>query len=204
MESGKLKNIKTKLCGFLGKSASTKNLKYLLLLTFHFSLITFCAFAQELPPEDELPPPPEYVAPPPLKMISKIEKSSLEAQTDVSERTKLSVSLMEIRLKSAEDLYAQNSFDRMFGELGGFHALIDETLDFLKKNDDGRSKVLNNYKRLELSLRKFSPRIELLRRDLPVKYEYWVRGLIKNVRVARSKAVEPLFGNSVVPNEKEN
>lgn len=204
MESGRLKNIKTKLYGFPGKSASTKNLKYLLLFTFHFSLFIFCAFAQELPPEEELPPPPEYVAPPPLKVISKAEKSSLEAQTDVSERTKLSVSLMEIRLKSAEDLYAQNSFDRMFGELGGFHALIDETLDFLKKNDDGRSKVLNNYKRLELSLRKFSPRIELIRRDLPVKYEYWVRGLIKNVRVARSKAVEPLFGDSVVPNEKEN
>ncbi|HXG83878.1 MAG TPA: hypothetical protein VNI84_07615, partial [Pyrinomonadaceae bacterium] len=72
---------------------------------------------------------------------------------------------------------------------------------FLNKNDTGRGKVLNNFKRLELSLRRFVPRIELIRRELPAKYEFYVRNLIKNVRAARSKAVEPFFSDSVVPND---
>ena len=86
----------------------------------------------------------------------------------------------------------------MFGELGGFDALIDDTLAFLKKNVSGHGKALNNYKKLEICLRKFTPRIELIRRELPAKYEYYVRGLMREVRAARSKAVEPMFADTVV------
>lgn len=178
-------------------------LKSILLFAFSFLLFTFSAFAQTDAPPYEAPQP-EDAVPPPLRLLSKQEKSSLDAQTDVGERTKLSLDLMETHLKRAEDLYAQDSLDKMFDELGGFDALIDNTLDFLKKNVSGRGKALNNYKKLEISLRKFSPRIELIRRELPLRYEYWVRSLIKDVRAARSKAVEPLFGDSVVPQEKEN
>lgn len=173
------------------------------LLVFSFSLFTVSAFAQIDEPYEQ--PQPDDAAPPPLKMISKAERTALDAlDADVSERTKLSLLLMESRLKQAEDLYARDSFDAMFGELGGLDALIDNTLNFLKKNAGGRGKILNNYKKLELSLRKFTPRIELIRRELPARYEYWVRSLIKNVRAARSKAIEPMFGDSVVPLAKEN
>lgn len=149
--------------------------------------------------------PPEDLAPPPLKIISKAEKSSLDAgAANVSDRTKLSVELMETRLKKAEDLYAQSLLPEMLDQLGGFHALMDDALKFLDKSGDARGKTLNNYKRLEISLRRFAPRIELIRRELPAKYEYYVRSLIKNLRAARSKAVEPFFDDSVVPNQKGN
>ncbi len=133
------------------------------------------------------------------KLISRAEKSSLDAEGDISGRTKLSLTLMETRLGSAESFYTQNRFDEMFVELGVFNALIDNTLNFLKKKDGGRNgKVLNSFKRLEINLRRFAPRIELMRRELPAKYEFYVRGLLKSVRAARSQAVEPMFDDSVV------
>lgn len=139
-------------------------------------------------------------APPPLKILSKDEAKQLNAEADVKKRTKLAVDLMEIRLKKAEDLNAQKKYQEMFDELGDFHALIDKTLEYLDQNDNGKGKVLNNFKRVEMSLRAFLPRLELIRRDLPLKYEFYVRSLAKDVRAARSKAIEPLFGNTVIKN----
>lgn len=168
------------------------------LFAIHCSLLLliFCQIASAQ--EEQF----QETAPPPLKIISSGEKSALEAETDVSDRTKLSLTLIENRLKKAEDFHARESFAEMFVELGGFHALIDGTLDFLNKNANGRGKVLNNFKRLEINLRRFIPRVELMRRELPAEYEFYVRNLIRNLRAARSRAVEPLFSDSVVPSEK--
>ncbi len=199
------KTVKGKNVLFLNFGKPIFNCNYFLprfcLFTFAFLLLPFAfcvnTFAQTEQSEDT-----DY--PPPLKIISKPEKSLLDADTtDVSSRTKLSLDLMENRLKKAEDFFAKQSYAETLDQLGGFNALMDDTLDFLNKNDNGRNKVLNNYKRLEITLRKFVPRIELIRRDLPTKYEFYVRNLIKNVREARSKAVEPLFGDSVVPNNRK-
>ena len=167
-----------------------------LLFTFYFLLCAVSAFAQPEEPRDSEPPP--------LKMISKSEKTRLEAVTEVKERTTLAIALMEVRLKSAEDLNAKESYTEMFTELGGFHGLIDHTLNFLNRNDNGSRKVLNNFKKFEISLRGFLARIENIRRELPLKYEFYVRGLVKQVRDARTRAVEPLFDNTAVPNTKDN
>jgi hypothetical protein len=105
---------------------------------------------------------------------------------------------MEQRLKEAETLYSREQYREMFDKLGSFQALVDNTLDFLKQNDNGRGKVLNNFKRFEMSLRAFLPRLELIRRELPTQFEPYVRNLAKYVRDARSKAVEPFFDNSIV------
>lgn len=183
--------------GGISGSAKTRALKNLLLFAFHFSLLLVCFCANAPAQSDEEF---ELTAPPPLKIYSKAEKSALDGAQDISERTKLALMLMDIRLKQAEDLSAKESYDEMQNELGGFHALVDESLAFLNRRDDGRNgKVLNNFKRLELNLRQFIPRVERIRRDLPARFEPYVRGLIKNLRVARSRAVEPLFSDSVVP-----
>jgi hypothetical protein len=105
---------------------------------------------------------------------------------------------MEIRLKKAEDLNSQQRFSEMFDELGAFHALVDRSLEFLNRNDSGEGKVLNNFKRLEMSLRAFLPRLEIIRRDLPEKYEFYVRELGKSIRKARGKAIDPLFSETDV------
>lgn len=164
---------------------------YLLPLTFYLFL-ALPVNAQEEQPEDAVPPP--------VKSLTKEEKSTLEAEKDLKKHTKLAIDLMEARLKKAEELNTQESYNEMFNELGGFHALMDTTLKYLTRNDNQNSKSLDNFKRFEMALRVFTPRIEVIRRELPVSYEYYVRSLLKNVREARAKAVEPLFSNTVVPN----
>lgn len=143
-------------------------------------------------------------APPPLKMLSKDEKSQLDAETNVKKRTKLSLELMEARLAKAEGLSKSEDYQAMFNELGAFHALMDNALNFLKKKDSDSGKVLNNFKRMELSLRKYLTRIELIHRDVPTKFEPYVRRLAVYVRNARTAAVEPLFEDTVLQENELN
>lgn len=168
-----------------------------------FCLLFFAAFvavAAEAAAQDDL-----KEVPPPIKALSKEEKSALEAQSDVKKRTILTLELMEARLLKAEDFKTKEDFRSMFEELGGFHALMDNTLDYLKRNNTGSGKVLNNFKRIEITLRKNLNRLELIRRDSPPEYEPYLRRLVKYVREARSKAVEPLFGETVLrDNDPDN
>lgn len=184
-----------------GRTEMSKASIYLrLLLRRRALLISFCLFtlsfgaasvnAQDDPPD---------LAPPPLKRISKAEKDQLDAETNIKDHTKLALELMAVRLEKAEELSAGEGFDDMFTELGGFHALMDNTLAFLIKGNTNNGKVLNNIKRFEIGLRAFMPRLETLRRESPIKYETYVRNLIRYLRDARTKAIEPFFGTSVVP-----
>jgi len=169
-----------------------------LLLPFTFCLLfTFCVQAQEGDSGESDPP--ENLAPPALKIMSKEEKSALSGINDVKDRTKLALDLMEVRLKKAESLNSQESFGDLLIELGSFQALMDDTLRYLNRNADGRGRIMTTYKRFEMSLRAFMPRLELIRRDVPENYEYHVRKLLRNVRDTRSKAVEPFFSSTVVP-----
>ncbi len=142
------------------------------------------------------------IAPPPLRTVSKDERTQLDAITDVKKRTKLALELMAGRLRQAETLHAQEQFDDMFKQLGGFHGLMDNTLAYLDSGNENSGKVLNNYKRFEIGIREYRPRLELIRRDLPLRYELYVRNLIIYLRDARAKAVEPMFSDSVIPRTK--
>jgi hypothetical protein len=42
-----------------------------------------------------------------------------------------------------------------------------------------------------------------MRRDLPIQYEPYVKSLIKYVEDTREKAIEPFYGNTVVPNMRD-
>ena len=174
---------------------SAGNLKFLSIFQFLICCLAIMIFlpSDSLAQEDF-----QITAPPPLKFISKDEKQKLETETNIKKYTVLALELMEARLAKAENLSSQKQYVEMYDELGGFHALVDDTLDFLNRHDTGKGKVLNNFKRLEMSLRKFAPRIELIRRDLPLKYESYVRKLIRYVRDARSKAIAPFFDDTVV------
>ena len=163
---------------------------YFLLLTFNFSLFTTVS-AQDDPTE---------IAPPPLKIFSKAERSRLDAKiAELKDRTKLSLELMGLRLDAAEKFAGGQQFEAMFAELGGFQALMDDSLDYLNRRNTGSDKkVLDGFKRIEIGLRGFSPRIETMRRELPIRYDDYVRKLMKFVRDARTKATEPFFSDSVV------
>lgn len=196
VKSKKAKGKNWEFCGYVRQRGG--NLHYFFLFTFAFCLssafLLSTVSAQDDPPD---------TAPPPLKLISKQERMSLEAQTDVKARTKLALELMQARLATSERLYSATDFDGMFRELGGFQGLLDNTLNFLLRSDKNSDKVLNNFKRFEIGLRRFSPRIETIRRELPLQYEEYMENLIKYVRNARARAIEPLFGDSVVPASKK-
>jgi hypothetical protein len=170
-----------------------------LLSSFVFLVIFFALPSVTSGQDDNL-----EVAPPPVKLLSKDERSLLDAKAvDLKARTKLALELMDARLDAAEKWAGSRQFDTMFDELGGFHALMDDSLEFLNRRDSGSNgKVLDNFKRLEIGLRAFSPRIEVIRRELPIRYDDYVRRLMKFVRDARTKATEPLFSDTVVPNRK--
>lgn len=171
------------------------SLKFILLFSIFSAFFVSEVFAQDLPADSE---------PPPLKVITKEEREKLHLEKGLKERTKLGLELMDIRLQNAEGLFDKKQYTEMFKELGRFHALVDNGLAFLKLNNTGKGKVLDNYKRLEIGLRAFLPRLELIRREVPLNFEFYIRGLIKNVRDARSKAVDPLYGDTVLPKKPNN
>lgn len=172
----------------------------------YFSLLTFICFVQLICfsvviAQDD--PPPE-AAPPPLKIISKDEKKILDSENDIKKRVKISLEMMDARLLKAEKLKVDESFKESLDELAGFHALVDNTLSYLFTKDNGSDKVDKRFMTLEIYLRKQIPRLEIIRREIPSKYSYHVGKLMKAVREARAKAVEPLFSDSVIREKKPN
>ncbi len=196
----KIHHKETKTQRFLDKMLERKNQKFnkplclcAFVVKYLFVLFIFCqiTFAQEIMND---------VEPPPLRIISKEETFKLDAEKDVKKYTKLALLFMEARLKKAETFSLESQYQEMFSELGAFHGLVDRSLIFLNKHDTDSGKVLHNLKRLEISLRAFLPRLELIRRELPLRYEFYTRRLIIYVRDARTRAIEPFYDDSVVPN----
>lgn len=186
------------LIGFGKFSVRESNFRlfYLLPLTF-FSIYFFAGVSIRAQEKEQLDP--LNLAPPAVKALSKEEKTALAAVTDVKDRTRLALDLMEARLKKAEALYAQESYGAVLSELGGFQALMDDAIRFLNRNNNGGGKIMNNFKKFEMALRAFMPRLEVIRRDLPERFEYHVRTLLITVRDTRSKAVEPFFSTTILP-----
>ncbi len=192
MKSERFNNFKA-----FDRGAFRRSARYLFLalslLTFHFSLFT-AASAQDEPPE---------AAPPPLKLMSKEEIARLGTkQNNIKDRTKLSLELMNLRIVAAEKFNTVRDFENMYRELGIFHALMDDALNYLNKRDAGRGKVLDNFKRLEIGLRRIAPRIAVIRRELPLKYDPYVRKLMASLRSARAEATDSLFDDTVIPQKK--
>jgi hypothetical protein len=139
-------------------------------------------------------------APPPIKMLSKTERSLLNDKPQLKERTSLALELMDARMRSAEKFCTDENYSLMYAELGGFQALIDNTLSYLLKAKGDEGKQLNSLKKFEIGLRGFTPRIEAMRRELPSNFEPYLKYLIGYVSETREKAIEPFFSNSVISN----
>jgi hypothetical protein len=144
------------------------------------------------------------IAPPPLKSITKDEQNRLDAEYDSKNRIKLAMGLMDARLSVAEKLNASENYDAMFTELGHFAGFLDYSLLYLAHQDPNKKGTLDSYKRIEIALRPFITRLEVIRRNLPIRYEQYVRELLKSLRLARTKALEPQFSDTVIPNSSHN
>lgn len=182
------------------RGGRTKEVNFFFGALFVVSMLAAAAVAQPPTPDDDVEFDPN-AAPPPVRAMSNIERTQLDGQQGLKDRTKLALALMSSRLSKAEEFNAKNDHTAMYSELGGFHALMDDTLEFLEAAPR-KEKTLDNLKRFEMTLRGFAPRLALIRREIPAEYDHYVRVLLKYLRDARSKAIEPLFGDSVVPTRR--
>ncbi|CAN5670229.1 hypothetical protein BH24ACI3_BH24ACI3_06680 [soil metagenome] len=162
----------------------------MLVLFIVFILAALPAVAQKTPEYD--------TAPPPLRIMSPDEREKLDKESGVRKRTELALSLMDLRLTEANNANSRDQLDEIFTHLAAFHAMMEDTLVFLEASDTNKSRVLLNFKRLEIGLRKFTPRLEMIRREMPLTHEFYVRTLMRRLRDARTRAVEPLFGETVL------
>jgi hypothetical protein len=134
--------------------------------------------------------------PPPPIVVSKEDNLRLEAKTNVKDRTKLALEMMDIHISAAERFGTDQNYARAYGEFGVFHGLLDNLVTFLERSDRGDTKNLDEFKRLDIALRRFGPRIETIRRDMPTEYDDYVRELLQRVRDVRSRAVDHFFDHS--------
>lgn len=192
--NGKILELQSIKFGFLNGKLKCANGNQFLFFALCLFTFAFCfpSAASAQPEESD-------VAPPPIKSISKEEKQQLEAEANVKKHTQLALSLMEARLKTAETFTNENNYREALNTLGGFQILMENTLGFLSRNNVENDKVQSNLKKLEMTLREQTLRLEVMRRAMPSRYAFYVQRLIRVVRDARSKAIEPLFGDAVLP-----
>ena len=142
-------------------------------------------------------------APPPLKIIPKIERAQLEAETDTKDRLKLTIQFALTHLETAERHTAQSNFEAASVEVGTYHALIENGLTLLAslKRDSNRTRDL--YKRIELALRAHGPKLTAMRRITPLEFAVWIKQVEDFARDGRTEALNSFYGHTVVRDKKE-
>ncbi len=146
--------------------------------------------AQEPKPLDQ--------APPPLKMITRAERTQINAAKDEKSRIKLSIELAETHLANAESQTSRNQFDAAAAEAGMYWAIVEDMLRFMKTMERNNDRKRDLYKRLELTLRAHGPRLTIMRRGTPSEYAVWIKETEEFARKGRTEALNSFYGNTVI------
>ena len=156
--------------------------------------------AQE--PESQAKPTPQptpLTAPPPFKMIVKEERAALDdAARDPQKRLKLTIEFAGGHLLSAEQHTARQNYEAASTEVGMYHALIENALQFLSTFKRDSNKTRDLYKRLELALRADGPRLTAMRRTTPLEFAVWIKQVEDFARQGRTEALNSFYGHTVV------
>jgi hypothetical protein len=155
-----------------------------------------CASQAQAQPQAQQPPP--QVAPPPMLYIPRDEWMRLSNIRNSVDRTRASIELAETHMARALELTGAGQFDAAAREMGNYQALFADALKYLGEMDQGRSKVRDLYKRIELALREHAPRIETIRRTTPLEYSVHIRAILEYTKTARAHALESFYGNTVL------
>jgi hypothetical protein len=154
--------------------------------------------AQDSQPQ-ATPQPTPLTAPPPFKMIVKEEREALEAAAnDPSKRLKLTISFAEGHLLRAEQHTSRENYEAASSEVGMYHALIENALQFLSTFKRDSNKTRDLYKRLELALRADGPRLTAMRRTTPLEFAVWIKKVEDFAREGRTEALNSFYGHTVV------
>lgn len=170
---------------------------HLLLLAFVFST---AVNAQESQPQ---PQPTPLTAPPPFKMIVREERTAIEsAARDPQRRLKMTIEFADNHLLIAEQHTARENYEAASTEVGMYHALIENALQFLSTFKRDSNKTRDLYKRLELALRADGPRLTAMRRTTPLEFAVWIKQVEDYARQGRTEALNSFYGHTVVKPDK--
>ena len=149
--------------------------------------------------QDTQPSPTPLPAPPPIRVISKEERAQIDqAGNDAKQRLRTTIQLAGARLTRAEQHTSQGDYDAASAEVGSYHALIQDALDFLTAMKRDSNKTRDLYKRLELALRSDGPRLTTMRRTTPLEYAVWIKKVEEFARESRTEALNSFYGHTVV------
>lgn len=136
---------------------------------------------------------PEDLAPPPVTILVEEEKMQIDTQNNLKKKVETSLKLLEERLKASEQATNEQNYRKALDHLGKYRALVEymiKIFDQVKKQD---KRFFSAIKDFEITLRKQTPRLELIRREMPLRYGWHVQRLIRFVREARGKTLEPML-----------
>lgn len=137
-------------------------------------------------------------APPPVRLITKEDRSRVDAVKDSKARLRTTIELAEGYLTDAELRTSQEDYDAASAALGKYWALAEEALNFLGAMDSDHNKTRDLYKRLELALRAHGPRLIAIRRTTPLEYAVWIKELEVFARKGRTDALNSFYGDTVI------
>jgi hypothetical protein len=140
-------------------------------------------------------------APPPMKYIPANLRQQLAAETDPKKRMRLSLTLAEERLASAEQLSNADKYEAAANELGIYEALVYDAIRYLHQFPPRSNKTRDLFKRFEMAVRSHLSRIETIRRATPSEHVVHVRDVLERVRDARTQALESFYDNTVLRDE---
>ena len=186
----------------------TRILRRNVVIAAHVLLLAFlflpAVHAQETPPQEPqsqaqaTPQPTPLTAPPPFKMIVKEERAALDgAARDPQKRLKLTIEFAGGHLLAAEQHTARENYEAASTEVGMYHALIENALQFLSTFKRDSNKTRDLYKRLEISLRADGPRLTAMRRTTPLEFAVWIKQVEDFARQGRTEALNSFYGHTV-------
>ncbi len=155
-------------------------------------------FVPSIRAQEAQPSPTPLTAPPPVKAVSKDERMQIDRAGDSKGRLKLTIDLAVNHLTRAEQFTNQGNFDEAATEVGSYHALIEDALEFLSTMKRDSNKTRDLYKRLELSLRAHGPRLTTMRRTTPLEHAVWIKKVEEFAREGRTEALNSFYGHTVV------
>lgn len=174
----------------------TVNSLFSLVAVFCLTGFVFGQQAQPVDYQDE-----NETAPPPVFTMSGEEKSQLTNESDLKRRTQLCLSLADARLRRAEEATAREDYQAALTDLGSYQAIIDNHIKFLEQNGYSSGKVRDNFRRMDIMLRSYAPRIETIRRTTPFEFAVHLKSILNFTRDARTRALDSFFSDSILTTE---
>ena len=174
-----------------------------ILFLAHLLLFAF-VYLPAVRAQDPQPQPTPLTAPPPFKMIVKEERDEIERTDDSGKRLRLTIEYATAHLDRAEDHTGRENYEAASTEVGMYHALIENALDFLSSFKRDSNKTRDLYKRLELALRAHGPRLTTMRRTTPLEFAVWIKQVEDFARDGRTEALNSFYGHTVVHEPKKD